>query len=83
MVRYSYFIKQESSNFVVPFTSSPNDEYIAEYSRFGISYRPSQTRYIYNAHATGALVIQVLLPLMVNPPSTSSAVVSIPAGSDP
>jgi len=34
-------------------------------------------------HATGALEIQVLLPLIMNPPSTSSAVVSIPAGSEP
>lgn len=38
-------------------------------------------------HATGALLIQVLLPLITNPPpevsETSSAVVSIPAGSEP
>jgi len=31
----------------------------------------------------GALVIHVLLPRRVNPPSVSSAVVSIPAGSEP
>lgn len=34
-------------------------------------------------YATGAFVIQVLLPLRMKPPSASSAVVSIPAGSDP
>ena len=34
-------------------------------------------------HAADALVIQVLLPFRMNPPSTSSAVVSIPAGSEP
>ena len=36
-----------------------------------------------HTYATGALEIQVLLPLRMNPPSTSSAVVSIPAGSEP
>ncbi len=34
-------------------------------------------------HATGAFEIHVLDPLMTNPPSTSVAVVSIPAGSEP
>ena len=36
-----------------------------------------------HTYATGALEIHVLLPLRMNPPSTSSAVVSIPAGSEP
>ena len=35
------------------------------------------------AYATGAFEIQVLLPFMMNPPSVASAVVSMPAGSDP
>lgn len=34
-------------------------------------------------YATGAFEIHVLDPLMTNPPSTSVAVVSIPAGSEP
>lgn len=36
-----------------------------------------------SAHATGALEIQVLLPCRINPPSTSSAVVSMFPGSEP
>ena len=36
-----------------------------------------------DTHATGAFDIHVLLPLSTNPPSTSSATVSIPAGSEP
>jgi len=35
------------------------------------------------AYAWGALVIHVLFPLRTYPPSTSSAVVSIPAGFEP
>lgn len=35
------------------------------------------------AYATGAFEIQVLLPLRMKPPSTSSAVVSMLPGSDP
>lgn len=34
-------------------------------------------------YATGAFDIQVLLPLMTNPPSTSSTTVSMLAGSEP
>jgi hypothetical protein len=34
-------------------------------------------------HATGAFEIHVFEPEMTKPPSTSVAVVSIPAGSDP
>ena len=34
-------------------------------------------------YAAGAFDIQVFAPLRIKPPSTSSAEVSIPAGSDP
>jgi hypothetical protein len=75
----AYFLQDKASNFAIPFAASPDDKNVtvALADQWGPQKTDNRT------YATGAFEIQVLLPLRMKPPSVSSHVVSIPAGSEP
>ena len=72
-------LDEESANFVIPLATGPDNEHVP------ISNKHSWNNWeiFEETYATGALDIHVLEPLRTKPPSTSVAVVSIPAGSEP
>lgn len=72
-------LEDEPAHLTVPLTPGPNYENITAAWK---AKKVKLGRY-QDAYATGALVIHVLLPRRIKPPSVSSAVVSIPAGSEP
>jgi hypothetical protein len=75
----AYFLQNKASDFAVPFTASPDDKDIT--IALADQWRPYNI--VNGTYAAGAFDIQVLLPLRMKPPSVSSHVVSIPAGSEP